>query len=100
VALKSGCSAPILTLLQPDSTGWLNGNDNNVLEGETDLPLPLVSAGEIKVFSSLSSLLDPNPRRLKRIINVYAFVTEVAKQVPLSEGGSKARKDLVICTDV
>ena len=92
LALSSGCSASILALLQPGSAAWLCVNDGD-LEGETklSLPLPLVSAEEIKVFASLSHLLDPNPRRVKRIINVYALVTEVAKRVPLSEGGSKAR---------
>ena len=95
LALSSGCSASILALLQPGSAAWLCVNDGD-LEGETklSLPLPLVSAEEIKVFASLSHLLDPNPRRVKRIINVYALVTEVAKRVPLSEGGSKARSAL------
>ena len=52
-------------------------------EGEQQLPL--VSAAEMRVFEALSPLLDPNPRRLKRIISVYALVTEVAKRVPLSD---------------
>ena len=86
LALNSGCSAPILALLQPGSAAWFCVNDDD-WEGKTSLPLPLplVSAEEIKVFASLSHLLDPNPRRLKRIISVYALVTEVAKRVPLSD---------------
>ena len=52
---------------------------------------PLVSAEEIKVFESLSHLLDPNPRRLKRIISVYALASQVAKKMPLSEGNVQAR---------
>ena len=52
--------------------------------------LPLVSAAEMRVFEALSHLLDPNPRRLKRIISVYALVTEVAKRAPLSDVGSTA----------
>jgi len=54
-------------------------------DGSSKQPLPLVSAAEMRVFESLSHLLDPNPRRLKRIISVYALVTEVAKRVPLSD---------------
>ena len=51
---------------------------------------PLVSVSEMQVFESLSPLLDTNPRRLKRIINVYALVTEVAKRKPLSGVNSTA----------
>ena len=56
----------------------------------SDQPLPLVSVSEMRVFESLSPLLDTNPRRLKRIINVYALVTEVAKRKPLSGVNSTA----------
>ena len=60
--------------------------------------LPLVSAAEMRVFESLSHLLDPNPRRLKRIISVYALVAEVAKRVPLSQDAdSKARVVVEMC---
>ena len=51
---------------------------------------PLVTASESKVFESLAHLLDPNPRRLKQIISVYALATEVARRVPLLEGDRKA----------
>ena len=50
---------------------------------------PLVSAAAIEVFRSLSYLIDPNPRRLKRMVNVYALVIEVAKQMPLSEDDAR-----------
>ena len=73
-------------MLQPGSAVWLDGG-----EGLQQPDRPLVSVTESKVFESLSHLLDPNPRRLKRIISVYALVTEVAKRMPLSEAGSKAR---------
>ena len=63
-------------------------------DGSSKQPLPLVSAAEMRVFESLSHLLDPNPRRLKRIISVYALVTEVAKRVPLSDD------DQTACTTV
>ena len=59
-------------------------------DGSSKQPLPLVSAAEMRVFESLSHLLDPNPRRLKRIISVYALVTEVAKRVPLSDDDQTA----------
>ena len=51
---------------------------------------PLVTAAESKVFASLAHLLDPNPRRLKQIISVYALATEVARRMPLLEGDWKA----------
>ena len=74
-------------MLQPGSAVWLDGG-----EGFQQPDRPLVSAAESQVFESLSYLLDPNPRRLKRIISVYALATEVAKRMPLSEGdSSKAR---------
>ena len=86
LALESGCSLSLLALLQPGSAAWLDGG-----EGFGQPDSPLVSAAERQVFESLSHLLDPNPRRLKRIVSVYALVTEVAKLVPLSEGDDKAR---------
>ena len=61
--------------MEPGSAAWLVDT----------ICQPLVSAEEVKVFESLSHLLDPNPRRLKRIISVYALVTEVAKRTPLSD---------------
>ena len=64
-------------MLEPGSAAWLADVDS--------LNQPLVSAQEIKVFESLSHLLDPNPRRLKRIISVYALATQVAKLMPISE---------------
>jgi hypothetical protein len=85
LAVKSGCSVELLALLQPDSIAWLDGG-----EGFQQPDRPLVSAAESRVFGSLAHLLDPNPRRLKRIISVYALVTEVAKRVPLSEGSLEA----------
>ena len=57
-------------------SGWLDDGDTFK---------PLVRATEINAFEELSKLLDPNPRRLKRIINVYSLATEVAKVMPLSE---------------
>ena len=79
LALQRGCSAPVLALLEPGSGGWL-----------LDSPFqPLVSAEEINLFKSLSHLVGSNLRRLQRIINVYATVIEVAKRMPLSEGGCK-----------
>ena len=87
LALESGCSVSLLSLLQPGSASvWLDGG-----KGFQQPDSPLVSAAESSVFASLSHLLDPNPRRLKRIVSVYALVTEVAKLVPLSEGDDKAR---------
>ena len=83
LALEFGGSAKLLGLLQPGSDAWS--------EGYQQADDPLVSAAESRVFESLSRLLDPNPRRLKRIISVYALATEVAKRMPLSEGDSKAR---------
>ena len=87
LALDSGCSVSLLALLQPGlASAWLDGGI-----GFQQPDSPLVSAAESSVFASLSHLLDPNPRRLKRIVSVYALVTEVAKRAPLSEGGLKAR---------
>ena len=86
LAVKGGCHVELLALLQPDSVAWLDGG-----EGSQQPDRPLVSAAESRVFESLAHLLDPNPRRLKRIISVYALVTEVAKRVPLSEGSLEAR---------
>ena len=85
LAGKSGCSVELLALLQPDSIAWLDGG-----EGFQQPDRPLVSAAESRVFGSLAHLLDPNPRRLKRLVSVYALVTEVAKRVPLSEGSLEA----------
>ena len=73
-------------MLQPGSAVWLDGG-----EGFQQPDRPLVSAAESRVFESLAHLLDPNPRRLKRIISVYSLVSEVAKRVPLSEGSLEAR---------
>ena len=85
LALELGGSAELLGLLQRSgSAAWSKGYQ------QTDGPL--VTAAESRVFESLSGLLDPNPRRLKRIISVYALATEVAKRTPLAEGDSKARK--------
>ena len=86
LALDGGCSASLLALLQPGDAAWCDGG-----EGFQPPDLPLVSVAESRVFESLADLLDPNPRRLKRIVSVYALVTEVAKRMPLSEGSSKAR---------
>ena len=80
LALQRGCLAPLLALLEPGSKAWL-----------VESPFqPLVSAEEIKVFESLSHLLDPNPRRLKRIISVYALASQVSKLMPLSENSLQA----------
>ena len=82
LALEHGYSAPLLTML-------MQGAGSAALsDGEQQLPL--VSAAEMRVFEALSPLLDTNPRRLKRIINVYALVTEVAKRKPLSGVNSTA----------
>ena len=51
----------------------------------------------MRTFESLSPLLDPNPRRLKRIISVYALATEVAKRVPLSDVDSTACVTVKMC---
>ena len=81
LALRGGCSASLLALLEPGSAAWLGANR---------LSQPLVSAAESQVFESLSHLLDPNPRRLKRIISVYALASQVAKLMPLFEGSMQA----------
>ena len=60
-------------------------------QGFNPLDEPLVTAAESKVFESLAHLLDPNPRRLKQIISVYALATEVAKRRPLVDGDWKVR---------
>ena len=88
LAMEVGGSAHFLGLLQPVSATWS--------EDLQPADRPLVSAAESRVFESLSHLLDPNPRRLKRIISVYALATEVAKRMPLSEGDSKARYAICI----
>ena len=90
LAFEVGGSAQLLELLQPGSAAWF--------EDLQQADRPLVSAAESRVFESLSHLLDPNPRRLKRIISVYALATEVAKRMPLSEGSSKARYTICIPT--
>ena len=82
LAMEAGSSISLLTLLQP-AGAWSEDFD----EPEP----PLISAAEIRVFQSLSPLLDPNPRRLKRIISVYALATEVAQKMPLSEVDPTAR---------
>ena len=82
LALDRGYSAPVLALL-------MRGAGSTALSDGTQ-QLPLVSAAEMRVFESLSPLLDTNPRRLKRIINVYTLVTEVAKRRPLSGVSSTA----------
>ena len=64
------------------SAAWNKGFD--------PLDRPLVTTAESKVFGSLAPLLDPNPRRLKQIIGVYALATEVAGRMPLVEGDWKA----------
>ena len=66
------------------SAAWNKGFD--------PLDQPLVTVAESRVFESLAHLLDPNPRRLKQIINVYALATEVARRMPLLEGDSKAHQ--------
>ena len=73
--------------MEPGSDVWFDGDS---------LSQPLVSAAEIKVFESLSHLLDPNPRQLKCIVNVYALASEVAKVKPLSEDNDEKVRDL--CT--
>ena len=83
VALEREVSTSLFALLDP-GLAWLE-------EMGVSLIAPLVSAAEVDAFKSLSKLLDPNPRRLKRIVNVYALVTEVAKQMPQSEDDSTAR---------
>ena len=88
LALEIGGSAQLLGLLQPGSAAWS--------EGSQQADRPLVSAAESRVFESLSHLLDPNPRRLKRIISVYALATEVAKRTPLSDDSPKARYTICI----
>ena len=91
VALERGYPAPLLALL-------MQGAGSAALSDGTQ-QLPLVSAAEMRVFESLSHLLDPNPRRLKRIISVYALVTEVAKRRPLSDVGSTARAPVQMWPD-
>ena len=81
LALEHGYSASLLALL-------MRGAGPAALSD--GVQLPLVSVTEMRVFESLSPLLDPNPRRLKRILSVYALVTEVAKRVPLSDVDPRA----------
>ena len=83
LAFEVGGSAQLLELLQPGSAAWFKNLE--------PADRPLVSAAESRVFESLSHLLDPNPRRLKRIISVYALASEVAKRMPLSQELPKAR---------
>ena len=80
--MARGYSDPLLALL-------MRGAGSAALS-DGKQQLPLVSVAEMRVFESLSPLLDPNPRRLKRIISVYALVTEVAKRVPLSDDDQTA----------
>jgi len=82
MAVKREISASLFGLLDP-GLAWLEDEGVNRFQ-------PLVSTAEIDVFRSLSKLLDPSPRRLKRILNVYALAIEAAKQMPLSEDDSKA----------
>ena len=77
LALEHAYSARLLTCLVRGA--------GSAASSDGTQQLPLVSAAEMRVFESLSPLLDPNPRRLKRIINVYALATEVAKRTPLSD---------------
>ena len=91
LALKIGGSAELLGLLQPGSAAWSEDSQQS--------DRPLVSAAESRVFESLSRLLDPNPRRLKRIISVYALATEVAKRMPLSQDFPKARYAYILGPD-
>ena len=84
LALEHTYSAGLLALL-------MRGAGSAALsDGSSEHPLPLVSVAEMRVFEALSPLLDTNPRRLKRIINVYALVTEVAKRKLLSGVNSTA----------
>ena len=82
LALEHTYPAPLLSML-------MRGAGAAALSDGTQ-QVPLVSAAEMRVFESLSPLLDPNPRRLKRILSVYALVTEVSKRVPLSDVGLTA----------
>ena len=93
LALDNGCSVSLLEILQPGTVAWCDGG-----EGFQQPDRPLVSAEESGVFESLAHLLDPNPRRLKRIISVYALATEVAKRTPLSDDSPKARYTICIPT--
>ena len=86
LALERGYSASLLALLMrgAGSAALSDGSSKQQLRQ------PLVSAAEMRVFESLSHLLDPNPRRLKRIISAYALVSEVAKRMPLLDVDSTA----------
>lgn len=43
----------------------------------------LLPEGHVRVFTRLAPLLDANPRRIKRIMNVYQVIYGVAKATPL-----------------
>ena len=43
----------------------------------------LLPEGHVRVFIRLAPLLDANPRRIKRIMNVYQVIYGVAKATPL-----------------
>jgi hypothetical protein len=44
-----------------------------------------VTSGELVKFEKFVSEIDRNPRRLKRIVNIYQLITEVAKKRPIAE---------------
>ena len=44
-----------------------------------------VTSGELVKFEKFVSEIDRNPRRLKRIVNTYQLITEVAKKRPIAE---------------
>ena len=79
---KGGSDAsPAEAVSDLHNADWLGADDSSD---------PLVSARVMGVFSSLSHLLEPNPRRLKRIINVFSLISEVARMKPIT-GRTKAR---------
>ena len=48
---------------------------------------PLVSQHEMSVFERMCLVLEPNPRRLKRVMQTYTLISEVAKRRAVEEGG-------------
>ena len=47
---------------------------------------PLVSQHEMRVFKRMCLVIEPNPRRLKRVMQTYTLISEVAKRRAVDEG--------------
>ena len=47
--------------------------------------MPLVTQREMDVFQRMCLVLESNPRRLKRVVQTYTLISEVAKRRPQAE---------------